>query len=264
MKIWNVVSGVASTLFVASILTFSLSTEIASAHGQECKGPHKGDPGCGDNLQFTFDLTIEITHRQFILSDNGSYPDSTKDHVGVFTGSGPGFRFDTNLQNTNKLSRWLKARHVYMTVDPTAPDRPYEIDFRFNQTTGLALDSLVAGGASGTVAASLKYYGGSQVVELNPLNHGILGFGSLNAPTHPDAAACLAAAGEIKVTRNSATQWTLESPASGKGKACRFAVDANGDIECTRGTAPCNGVGGNPDPPELIDFKFEFTIEEQE
>ena len=46
MKRWNVISGVASTLFVASILTFGLSTEIASAHGKDCKGPHKGDPGC--------------------------------------------------------------------------------------------------------------------------------------------------------------------------------------------------------------------------
>ena len=50
MKIWNVISGVASTLFVASILTFGLSTEIASAHKggdhDDCAGPHKNDPGC--------------------------------------------------------------------------------------------------------------------------------------------------------------------------------------------------------------------------
>ncbi len=51
MKIWVVISGVASTLFVASILTFGLSTEIASAHGSHphndpCTGPHKKDSGC--------------------------------------------------------------------------------------------------------------------------------------------------------------------------------------------------------------------------
>jgi len=46
MKRWTVISSVVSTLFIASILTFSLSTEIASAHGQACKGHHKDDPIC--------------------------------------------------------------------------------------------------------------------------------------------------------------------------------------------------------------------------
>ena len=50
MKMLNVISGGASTLFVASILTFGLSTGIASAHdpkpGQECKGHHTNDPDC--------------------------------------------------------------------------------------------------------------------------------------------------------------------------------------------------------------------------
>ena len=50
MKMWNVVSGGASTLIVASILTFGVSTGIASASEppkQECKGHHKNDPDCG-------------------------------------------------------------------------------------------------------------------------------------------------------------------------------------------------------------------------
>ena len=49
MKRWTVISSVVSILFVASILTFSLSTEIASAHGDHdnlCTGPHKNDVGC--------------------------------------------------------------------------------------------------------------------------------------------------------------------------------------------------------------------------
>jgi hypothetical protein len=50
MKIWTVISGVVSTLLVASILTFGLSTEIASAHQNgnhdDCVGPHKNDEGC--------------------------------------------------------------------------------------------------------------------------------------------------------------------------------------------------------------------------
>ncbi len=43
MKRWTVISSVVSTLFIASILTFSLSTEIASAHGKACQGHHKDD-----------------------------------------------------------------------------------------------------------------------------------------------------------------------------------------------------------------------------
>ena len=64
MKRWTVISSVVSTLFVASILTFSLSTEIASAHGQACKGHHKDDMNCnggggddGDTPLYTVTLT---------------------------------------------------------------------------------------------------------------------------------------------------------------------------------------------------------------
>jgi len=51
MKIRNVISGIASTLFVMLILTLGLSTEMASAHGnhnEPCTGPHKNDPDCDD------------------------------------------------------------------------------------------------------------------------------------------------------------------------------------------------------------------------
>ena len=64
MKIWNVISGVASTLFVASILTFGLSTEIASAHGPACEKHHKKDDGCsppgggGGNTETVFDVAM--------------------------------------------------------------------------------------------------------------------------------------------------------------------------------------------------------------
>ena len=49
MKRWNVISGVASTLFVASILTFGVSTgvpSVAEAAPPACKGHNKNDPGC--------------------------------------------------------------------------------------------------------------------------------------------------------------------------------------------------------------------------
>ncbi len=51
MKIWNLISGVASTLFVASMLTISVSMSFpsaAEAAAPACKGPNKNDPGCPD------------------------------------------------------------------------------------------------------------------------------------------------------------------------------------------------------------------------
>ncbi len=52
MKRWNVISGVVSTLFVASILTLVVSTGITSAHEnpkKPCTGHHTNDPDCGDD-----------------------------------------------------------------------------------------------------------------------------------------------------------------------------------------------------------------------
>ncbi len=79
MKIWVVISGVASTLFVASILTFGLSTEIASAHGThpdgECTGPHKKEPACdgggsvGDEPMSTFTVAVTIGEDSVDCSD---------------------------------------------------------------------------------------------------------------------------------------------------------------------------------------------------
>ncbi len=244
-----------------AIAVFALGYANPSFAGKKCDAD-PNHPSCKDGggggdddktLRAKFDLFIGTTGPQYILSDNGSYPNSNKDHVQVGTGSGPGFRFDTNTQNVSNLSRWMSARHVYMTVtgSPTPPTLPYEIDFRFNQRIGLDLGSLDVG-ESGTVAASLQYFGGNQVVGFDALNNGILGFGALNANTIDEASTCLAAAGMIKVTRNTDTQWTLESVG---GSACRFAIDANGDIECSH--LPC----GNP--PTIIPFKFKFTIDEQ-
>jgi hypothetical protein len=52
MKRRTVISSVVSTLLAVSILTFGVSTEIASAHGgnhnEPCTGPHKNDAGCDD------------------------------------------------------------------------------------------------------------------------------------------------------------------------------------------------------------------------
>ena len=215
--------------------------------------PNCIEPDDGESLKAKFDLTIELTVPQSISYDTGSYHHSGKDHVQI-SSSGPGFRFDTNGQNTSKLSRWMSARWVYMTVTGQLDDRKdYEIDFRFNQTNGLDL-GLLGVGSSDTVAASLQYYGGQLVTGFKADNYGILGFGALNAPNPNET--CLTSdegAGMIKVTRNTIDTWTLES--NTKGKACRFAKDANGNICTTAGS--CNVK------PELIDFKFKFIIVQQ-
>ena len=79
MKSWNVIGGVVSSLFVASILTFSLSTEIASAHGQDCKGPHKNDMGCNGGGGGGGDGTIPVMV---------TFQDGPSDHV-MSDGKGP-------------------------------------------------------------------------------------------------------------------------------------------------------------------------------
>ena len=243
------------TLVMAVItLGYVNSSSAAPKTCEEHPRPSCDGEGGGDtNLRAKFDLTIESTDPRYIRSDTGVYTDSSKKHVQVGTGSGPGFRFDTNTQNVSNLSRWMSARFVYMTVtDDTPPTLPYEIDFRFNQRIGLDLGSLDEG-ESRTVAASLQYFGGNQVVGFDALNNGVLGFGALNASTPPEAEDCLSDSGPITVLRTGPTQWELESPLS--GMACRFAIDANGDIECSH--LPC----GNP--PRIIPFEFKFTIDEQ-
>ena len=245
-----------STISLITMMVISIGAYAHCPDHAHCSGPGGGGDDGGDDktLRAKFDLSIEPTALRYIMSDTvNDYQDSSKDRVQVGTASGPGFRFDTNTQNVSKLSRWMSARFVYMTVTgDTPPNLPYEIDFRFNQRIGLDLGSLDVG-KSGTVAASLQYFGGNQVVGFDALNNGILGFGALNAATPPEAEDCLSDSGPITVTRTGPMQWELESPLS--GMACRFAIDANGDIECSH--LPCDN------PPKIIPFKFKFTIDEQ-
>ncbi len=184
----------------------------------------------------------------------GKYHDSSKDHVQI-SGSGPGFRFDTNGQNTSKPSRFRRARLVLMSFPGATPSKEFEIDFRFNQTEGLDLGLLGVGG-SGFVAASLQYYGGESVVDFNADNYGILGFGALNAPNPVDDQECLTSAGMIMVTRNTETRWTLESVSD---QACQFAKDANGNSCTTERIAS----GFCIVKPKLIAFRFKFIIDQQ-
>ena len=261
---------------------------------------HQNKEGCGgsgddsspsENLSAAFCLTIDGSDN-YILSDGGSQPPlgpdeychDKKKKVAAFTGSGDGFRWDTNMQNTNKQPQWMRWRWVHLNIvedpgslphdegfdkqgNPIHPSDIFEIDFRFNQTNGLDLGSLVSDGAPGYVAATIRYYAGHAVGDYDFKNYGILGFGGVNTPfpMNQDDLACLNAVevdddgnvpGMIKVTKTS-VGWTLESPEI--GTACRFSLDAGGN-KCTF-TNPCNV---NDQEPAEIDFDFKFTITQQD
>ena len=289
-----------STLSLSlAIAVFSLGYVNPSFAGKKCDAD-TNHPRCkpsdddspSENLSATFCLTIVLTDPEYIRWDGigapaEEYCDDRKEKVAAFTGSGDGFRWDTNMQNTNKIQHGMRWRWVHMKIDNDPPAAPpgdrFEIDFRFNQTVGLDLGSLDAqvsgdnGGlvcpdglfCDGQVAATMRYYAGNAVVDYNFKNYGILGFGGVNTPfpTEQDDKDkdCLKAEvdesgtvpGMIKVTRISGTQWTLESPAI--GTACRFSLDAGGN-KCTFTNERCDG----PELPRVIDFEFLFTITQQD
>ncbi len=234
--------------------------------------------GVSQNLQASFDLTIVYTDQMAIESDGGPYQDNNKDHVGIWTGSGPGFRFDTNLQNGARQRKFAKARLVYMDIGAGVRTQ-FEIDFRFDLPTGgLDLGSLVAqnaagecqgGGCTGTVAAWIRYYAGGVVSEFDDQNWGKLGFGAIHAdineistPAQDAARECLEPTTgdpnrrKIRVTRTGADTWTLESNAD--GKACRFALEGSGN-----GEAECAKLACDFNASDEIDFKFKFELEIQ-
>lgn len=259
-----------TSLFVAAFLLAAVNiivvpdTAFAAPKSDLCKGKKAerpadecdGDDDESGNLQAKFNLTIIATSPSPNIS-GGPYQDSKRDHVSIATGSGDGFRFDTNTQNVNKESRWRSAEVVFISFDGETDPAPYEIDFRFNQTTGLDLGSLEAVGDSGTVAAAFKYFGGGPVDGFEVSNHGVLAFGELTT-SPPRTDECLEDTGPIEVTLTSNGTWTLKS--TGEHLACAFAIDANGDIECTHST-PCSSNKGAG--PKAIPFKFEFTLTQQ-
>ena len=112
MKRWNVISGVASTLFVASILTFGLSTEIASAHGQECKGHHKGDANCQPDSGGGGVLRVDVTFRDDVADRNPKPTDGLQSVGGTYVhkeqnvsaGIGGSGEFTLKLTKGNQLA----------------------------------------------------------------------------------------------------------------------------------------------------------------
>ena len=182
---------------------------------QECGGS-SDDSSPSENLSATFFLTIdESLVPLYIQPDGRSQPPTGPDEychdkkkkVAAFTGSGDGFRWDTNMQNTNKLPQWMRWRWVHLNIDelggspfPSNDDHEhgengengdpaaviFEIDFRFNQTVGLDLGSLKEVGDTGYVAATIRYFAGMPVGDYDFKNYGVLGFGGVNTPIPAD------------------------------------------------------------------------------
>jgi len=281
-------------LAVAVITLGYASYSSAAKKGIDCTDP-SSHPSCkpsddsspSENLSASFCLTIDATTSSpYIVSDGKSQPpgdpfeycDDSKEKVAVFTGSGTGFRFDTNLQNGARQAKFMMWRLVFMDI--SVPSTSFEIDFRFNLPTGgLDLGSLVAqddtdgscpsGSCTGTVDAWIRYYAGGVVSEFNDQNWGKLGFGAIHAyindnPDDPHEAArvCLAPIAtpesrKILVTRTSADTWTLES--NEDGKACRFSLEGSGNVEEECAKVACSFVQSKDE----IDFKFKFLLKIQ-
>lgn len=170
-----------------------------------------------DNLTAKFCLTMDPLNPGF-SSDGKEYCDSKKDHVGVATGAGPGFRFDSNLTNKapkRTVSVNFPGDEVRVYDDggqylSTLFTMDYEIDLRFNQKNGgLDLGSLENPGDVGFVPIDIDlrsldgidHIGMSYSVDTVPFSHGYLTGQTCTVNNTLMA----------RVERISTTEWTIES-----------------------------------------------------
>ncbi len=184
-------------------------------------------------------------------SDGGLYCDNNKtDKILVFTGRGPGFRFDTKQGKGKSVA----ARFVQINFpggDITVNDADtnphtyasglYEIDFRFDLSGGgLELGALAIDG-SGEVPIGIR------IKTMDGLELGLLGYGDapqlFSDPTLIGNQCMLNNTENAVVTRTHADAWTIESN-SGNPAACLWVGHAN----------------FNGQPGEVVDMPFFFTI----
>ena len=181
---------------------------------QVARGGFPGPPDGGDDTtqecQIGFDLTLDDT--QPVRSDGGDQYQDAIDKVQVSTGSGPGFRFDTN--GNQKLQGRNDTRLVTLDFTGTAgegltdPNVPTGIDFRFdiqpsaNSDEGLNLCALDINNGVGTVSAKIRFAvpGTKEGYRLR--------YGGITS-TGNDCGAL--GVEEIKVTRKGETTWELVS-----------------------------------------------------
>lgn len=183
-------------------------------------------------------------------SDDGFYCDKNKeDKLLVFTGKGPGFRFDTKQgKGKSVAARFVEINFPDGTMvedadgnSHTYASGPYEIDFRFDvDSGGLGLGG-IANPGTGTVPVGIR------ILELNGSELGLLGYGnapSLFSDPSLDTKCMVDNTHDALVTRIDAISWTIESDPAYPPYACLWVGHAN--------------FGGQSG--EVVDMPFFFTI----
>ena len=151
---------------------FVLGSMLPLVAWSHCDGKHSGshphcdgDSGTGSTLEaeFCLNMTVEIpglaSDGQLAPNEIDDYCHDRKERVMAFTGSGTGFRFDSNTKSRPPL-RWVEINFPGGTVTALDDDRDplttfdsgdYQIDFRFNRGNGgLDLGGMLIDGETGT------------------------------------------------------------------------------------------------------------------
>ena len=150
-------------------------------------------------------------------SNGGDYCERTKiDKILVFTGNGPGFRFDTNKGKSTAV-RYVQFNFSggSITVDDadgfahTFNSGLYEIDFRFDvDSGGLPLEDLDENGGTGVVPIGIR------IQTLDGTELGLLGYGDapfLFSDPSFDTTCMLNNTSGALVTRVAADEWIIET-----------------------------------------------------
>ncbi len=222
------------------------STEIS----KRCKNTGEG----GGNDAFEAKFCLAITADTFGLagddspSDGGLYCDKNKkDKIMVFTGKGPGFRFDTN-KGKSTAARYVQLNFPggSITVDDangvshTYGSGLYEIDFRFDLDSGGLDLGGIANPGTGTVPIGIR------IQALVGNEQGLLGYGdaaSLFSDPSLNTTCMASNTSNALVTRIAADAWIIESDPS-NSIACLWVGHSN--------------FSGQPGT--LVEMPFDFTI----
>ena len=245
---------------LTGLLVFAVGFSISAMVSPVMAAPPDCDPVSGKhckNLRAKFCLAI--TDKDPGLagdgseSDGGLYCDKNKeDKLLVFTGRGPGFRFDTKQgKGKSVATRFVQINFPAETkvndadgISHTYALGLYEIDFRFDLSSGgLELGALAENGGSGEVPIGIR------ITTMDGLELGALGYGDalqlFSDPTLIDNECMLNNTKNAVVTRTAADAWTIESD-SENSKACLWVGHAN--------------FSDQPGTFEIVDMPFSFTI----
>ena len=241
---------------LATVSYYDIEVELSGTRGGKGTDLFKvqSKSGANDNLVAEFCLNMDNLTPGF-GSDGNDYCHSKKEHVIVRTGSGPGFRFDSN--STKKAPKRTVSVNFPGTLGEvrvyddtgnflnTFLSMGYEIDLRFNQKNGgLDLGSL-SPGDEGFVpidvnlesADGMDSIGISYSVDTVPFSHGYLTEQTCTGNNTLEA----------RVKRDSDTVWVIESNPL-NSNACLW--DMNSDLLLQQQGTVVN-----------MPFKFTITID---